>query len=93
MSKSEFTEREATTLESTGRRGPGDEVSGRVDPDRLRELEQAVARCEAQIRGLQERLLDTEGRQRAGKQRALWTRLMLLVLLLTGWMLLRKFGT
>lgn len=89
MADENFPEREASTLESSQRGGAAVEVTGRVEPDRLRELEQSVSRCEAQIRGLQQRLSELDARAASAKQRALFLRLGLLVLMLAAYMILR----
>ncbi len=85
-----FSEREASTLESSQRGKDAAEVIGRVDPDRLRELEQSVARCEAQIRALTQRVQEQDIRAAAARQRAVWLRLGLLFVLLAGYVYLRS---
>jgi hypothetical protein len=84
-----FSEREASTLESK-RGAAAAEMGGRVEPDRLRELEQSVARCEAQIRALTQRVQEQDMRAAAAKQRAVWLRLGLLFILLAGYVYLRS---
>jgi hypothetical protein len=84
-----FTEREASTLES--KRGSAlEDVGGRIEPDRFRELEQSVARCEAQIRALTQRVQEQDVRAAAARQRAVWLRLGLLFVLLAGYVYLRS---
>jgi hypothetical protein len=90
MADENFPEREASTLESSQRGAAAVEVTGRVEPDRLRELEQSVSRCEAQIRGLQQRLQELDGQAARSRQRALFLRLGLLVLMLAAYLILRS---
>lgn len=90
MADENFPEREASTLESSQRGAAAVEVTGRVEPDRLRELEQSVSRCEAQIRGLQQRLQELDAQAARSRQRALFLRLGLLVLMLAAYMILRS---
>ncbi len=90
MADENFPEREASTLESSQRGAAAVEVTGRVEPDRLRELEQSVSRCEAQIRGLKQRLQELDAQAARSRQRALFLRLGLLVLMLAAYMILRS---
>ncbi len=85
-----FPEREASTLESSPRGSAAPEVGGRIEPDRLRELEQSVARCEAQLRALTQRIQEADVRAAAARQRAVWLRLGLLFVLLAGYVFLRS---
>jgi hypothetical protein len=56
----------------------------------LRDLEQSMARCEAQIRALTQRVQEQDVRAAAAKQRAVWLRLGLLFILLAGYVYLRS---
>ena len=90
MAEENFPEREASTLESSQRGSAAVEVTGRVEPDRLRELEQSLARCEAQIRGLQQRFQELDARAATSRHRALFLRLGLLVLMFAAYLILRS---
>lgn len=67
--------------------------SSSIDPGQLaRQLESRVARLEAEVRALSDRLGEIQMSERNRKQRALWIRLVLLALLLGGFFFLRARG-